>query len=162
MFHTGIGYDVHILKANLPLIIGGVLISSDMGCFSHTDGDALTHAIIDSLLGAAGKNDIGYYFPPTDNSLKGLSSVKLLERTMKIIEDFRIVNIDCVVILQSPSLFSYRDKIRTCLAGFCGISFEQINVKFKTEEHLGFTGSRNGIKALSTCLLEKNDSLCRK
>lgn len=162
MFRTGIGYDVHVLKEDFPLIVGGIILDSDMGCFSHTDGDALTHAIIDALLGAAGKSDIGYYFPPTDDSLKGLSSIRLLEKTMEIIEEFRIINIDCIVILQSPSLSPYRDKIRTNLASSCRISFEQINVKFKTEEYLGFTGNRKGIKALATCLLEKNESLCRK
>jgi len=162
MFKTGIGYDVHILKKGLPLIVGGILISSDMGCSSHTDGDALIHAVIDSLLGAAGKNDIGYYFPPTDNNLKGISSIKLLEKTIDIINNFKIVNIDCIVILQAPNLFPYRNKIRTCLANSCRVSLEQINIKFKTEEHLGFTGNREGIKALATCLLEKNESFCRK
>lgn len=155
---SGIGYDVHVLEKNYPLIIGGVLIESPFGCFSHTDGDALTHSIIDSLLGAAGKNDIGYYFPPSDENLKNMSSIDLLVKTLDIIKDFKILNIDCIVILQEPHLYPYRDKIRANLAKSCGIYIEQINIKFKTEEHLGFTGNLQGIKALSTCLIEK----CRK
>ncbi len=151
-FSTGIGYDVHQLKKNVPLIVGGIKIESDIGCISHSDGDALVHAIIDSLLGAACKNDIGYYFPVSKIEY-GTSSLILLEKTIDIINQYEIVNIDSIVILQHPNLYPYREKICKNLAKTCKIRENQINVKFKTEENLGFTGKNEGIKALSSCLL---------
>lgn len=152
---VGIGYDVHKLEKNISLIIGGVKIKSEYGSVSHSDGDALTHAIIDAILGACGKQDIGYYFPPDDQKYKNISSLKLLENTLKITKDFRIINLDCIVILQSPKLSEYREKIQENLANTCKISQEQINIKFKTEEFLGFTGNMQGIKAIAICLVEK-------
>lgn len=152
---VGIGYDVHKLEKNADLIIGGVKIKSTYGSVSHSDGDALTHAIIDALLGASNKRDIGYYFPPSDLKYKNIKSLELLENTLKITKDFRIINLDCIVVLQSPKLSEYREKIQENLAKICKISQEQINIKFKTEEFLGFTGSMQGIKAISMCLLEK-------
>lgn len=151
-FLTGIGYDVHELKKGASLIVGGVKIESDLGCISHSDGDALVHAIIDSLLGAVGKNDIGYYFP-VSRIKYGTSSLILLEETIDIIKNYEIINIDSVVILQSPNLYPYRERIRKSLAKSCKIRENQINVKFKTEENLGFTGKNEGIKALASCLL---------
>ena len=151
----GIGYDVHKLEKNTNLIIGGVKIKSEYGCVSHSDGDALTHALIDAILGACGKNDIGYYFPPTDQKYKNINSLKLLEKTLNIITDFKIINIDCIVVLQSPSLSLYREKIQESLAKNCNILKEKINIKFKTEELLGFTGNMQGVKAIAICLVKK-------
>ena len=151
-FLTGIGYDVHELKKGAPLIVGGIRIESDHGCISHSDGDALIHAIIDSLLGASGKNDIGYYFPASEVKY-GTSSLILLEKTIDIIKDYKIVNIDSIVVLQNPPLYPYREEIRKNLARVCRIEDDQINIKFKTEENLGFTGKNEGIKAFASCLL---------
>lgn len=151
----GIGYDVHKLEKNISLIIGGVKIRSEYGSVSNSDGDALTHAIIDAILGACGKKDIGYYFPPTDLKYKNITSLELLENILKITKDFKIINIDCTVVLQFPRLSEYREKIQENLANICKISQEQINIKFKTEEFLGFTGKMQGIKAIAICLVEK-------
>ena len=152
---SGIGYDVHALEFGIPLILGGILISSDYGCKSHTDGDTLTHAIIDALLGASGKQDIGFYFPPEDVAYKNCKSTSLLEKTINIIKEFEIINIDSVVVAQSPKLGSYRERIRNNIARICKINEDQVNVKFKTEECLGFTGSLKGIKAIASCLIRK-------
>lgn len=152
---VGIGYDVHKLEKNADLIIGGIKINSTYGSISHSDGDALTHAIIDAILGACNKKDIGYYFPPSDLKYKNIKSLELLENILKITKDFRIINLDCIVILQSPKLFEYREKIQDNLSKICKISHEQVNIKFKTEEFLGFTGNMQGIKAIAICLLEK-------
>ena len=153
-FKTGIGYDVHVLEFGAPLIVGGVRINSNYGCKSHTDGDALIHAIIDALLGASCKNDIGYYFPPENEKYKNCSSTILLKKTIEIIKNFEIINIDSIVVAQSPKLGTYRDKIRDNISKICKINKDQVNVKFKTEEHLGFTGNLKGIKAIANCLIK--------
>ena len=152
---VGIGYDVHKLEQGTNLIIGGVKIKSEYGCVSHSDGDVLTHAVIDAILGACCKKDIGYYFPPTDQKYKDINSLILLKNILNIISDFQIVNLDCTVILQSPKLLEYREKIQENLATSCNISQEKVNIKFKTEEFLGFTGNMQGIKAIVVCLVEK-------
>ena len=152
----GIGYDVHELKKGAKFIVGGVEIESNYGCISHSDGDALTHAVIDSILGAAGEGDIGCHFPPEDNKYKNLSSLNLLEKTIEIISYFKIINIDCTFVAQIPVLKPYRYSIEKKLSDCCKISPNQINVKFKTEEKLGFTGEIKGVKATAICLLEEN------
>ena len=151
----GIGYDVHELKKEAKFIVGGVEIESNYGCISHSDGDALTHAVIDSILGAAGKGDIGQHFPPEDKKYENLSSLNLLEKTIEIISDFKIINIDCTFVAQIPVLKPYRYSIEKKLSDCCKISINQINVKFKTEEKLGFTGEIKGVKAIAICLLEE-------
>lgn len=154
-FRVGIGYDVHTLEKGINFILGGIKIKSDYGCKSHSDGDVLIHAIVDALLGAAGKNDIGYYFSDDNNEYKNCKSVIFLEKTLDIIREFEIVNIDCIVIAQSPKLSPYRITIRENLSKICKIDQNRINIKFKTEEGLGFTGEKKGIKAISNCLLKK-------
>lgn len=155
---TGIGYDVHILEFGIPLILGGIEIKSDYGCKSHTDGDVLVHAIIDALLGASCKNDIGYYFSPEDTKYKDCKSTVLLAKTLNIIENFEIINIDSIIIAQSPKLGPYRDKIRENISRICKIGIDKVNVKFKTEEHLGFTGNLKGIKSVASCLIKETTS----
>ena len=155
-FRVGIGYDVHVFEKNIRFTLGGILIKSDYGCKSHSDGDVLVHAIIDSLLGAAGKNDIGYYFPDDISEYKNCSSIIFLEKTLEIIKDFEIINIDCIIVAQSPKLSPYRVAIQENLSKICKINQDRINIKFKTEEGLGFTGEEKGIKAIANCLLKKH------
>ena len=152
-FRTGIGYDVHQLRKTVPLVLGGVEIDSEFGCISNSDGDVLIHALIDSLLGATCNGDIGNYFPPDDSSYKSASSIDLLRKSLEIIGEIEIVNLDCIVVAQKPKLSPYRDRIQNNIADVCNIDKNRVNVKFKTEEHMGFTGSLEGVKAIATCLI---------
>ncbi len=151
----GHGYDAHRYGEGLDFILGGVKIPSDVGMIAHSDGDVLCHAVIDSLLGAAGLEDIGHQFPDTDAEYKGISSIELLHRTVKMLSEngFEIEYIDCTVVAQTPKIGKYLGLIRQSLAKCAEIKAEQINVKATTEENMGFTGSLEGICAHSVCLL---------
>ena len=151
----GHGYDAHRYGKDLDFILGGVKIPFDYGMIAHSDGDVLTHAIIDSLLGAAALPDIGHQFPDTDDEFKGVSSIELLKRTVKLLAKvgFEIEYIDCTVIAQAPKIGKYLDEIEKSLAEGAGIKPRQINVKATTEENMGFTGSMEGIAAHAVCLL---------
>lgn len=153
----GHGYDVHKLVTGRKCILGGVELNHDLGLLGHSDADVLCHAIADALLGAAGKRDIGYYFPDTDKRFEGVSSLILLSEVKKIIEadGYFIGNIDSTVIAQAPKLAPYLDKMRSNIAAALEISAENVNIKATTEEKLGFTGRREGISAHSVCLLYK-------
>ena len=154
----GFGYDAHRLVPGRALVLGGVLIPHEKGLLGHSDADALAHAVIDALLGAAGLGDIGRHFPDSDPAYKDISSLKLLERTAALLQTggYRVANIDCVIVAESPKLSSYVENmernIRDCLniAGDGHI----VNVKSTTEEGMGFTGSGEGIAAKAVCLLE--------
>lgn len=154
---TGHGYDVHRLVEGRKLILGGVLIPWERGLLGHSDADVLTHAVMDSLLGAAGLGDIGRHFPDTDPNYAGADSMKLLERVWELIhqEGYCISNIDCTVIAQRPKLKDYIPQMRKRIAETCRISQEQVNVKATTEEKLGFTGSEEGISAHSVCIITR-------
>ena len=153
----GHGYDVHRLVAGRKCILGGVDLNHDCGLLGHSDADVLCHAIADALLGAAGKRDIGYYFPDTDKRFEGVSSLILLCEVKKIIEadGYFIGNIDSTVIAQAPKLAPHLDKMRTNIAAALEISAENVNIKATTEEKLGFTGRKEGISAHSVCLIYK-------
>jgi len=154
----GHGYDVHQLVKDRKLILGGVSIEHTCGLLGHSDADVLCHAIADSLLGAAGKKDIGYYFPDKDERYKGISSLLLLKEVHAIIGScgYQIGNIDATVIAQSPKLAPYIDKMRENIANALEIEKENVNIKATTEENLGFTGRKEGISAHSVCLLHKS------
>ncbi len=151
----GMGYDVHKLVGNRKLIIGGVEIPYEKGLLGHSDADVLTHAVMDSLLGAAALGDIGKHFPDTDPAYKGISSIRLLEKVGQLLEEncFFIENIDATIIAQAPKMRPYIDTMRENMAQALGIMADQVNVKATTEEGLGFTGSGEGISAQSICLL---------
>ena len=155
-YRVGHGYDVHRLGENRRLILGGVEIPNDnTGLIGHSDADVLIHAIIDALLGAAGLGDIGEHFPDSDGKYKDISSVILLEETAKLIKkDYIISNIDCIIVLEKPKLSKYKDMIRENLSEVLKIDKSDINIKAKTEEGLGFTGTGQGIAAHAVCLLE--------
>lgn len=152
----GTGYDVHRLVEDRDLIIGGVTIPYEKGLLGHSDADVLLHAIMDSLLGAAALGDIGRHFPDTDDANKGISSIVLLERVGKLLEDklYLIENIDATIIAQKPKLLPYIPQMIKNIANALFITEEQINIKATTEEGLGFTGEGLGIAANSVCLIE--------
>ncbi len=152
----GHGYDVHRLTENRALILGGVAIPYEKGLLGHSDADVITHAIMDALLGAAGLWDIGHCFPDTDPALKDISSILLLERVRDMLKEqgFGVVNIDATIIAQQPKLSPYIPEMRHILAKTIGIQESQLNLKATTEEHLGFTGSGEGISAHAVALLE--------
>ncbi|MCR4792306.1 MAG: 2-C-methyl-D-erythritol 2,4-cyclodiphosphate synthase [Lachnospiraceae bacterium] len=151
----GTGYDVHKLCDDRPLIIGGVTIPYEKGLLGHSDADVLTHAIMDALLGAAAKLDIGNLFPDTDPEYKGADSIKLLKKVGEIIaeEGYVIENIDSTIIAQAPKMAPYLYEMRTKIAEALGIEVGRVNVKATTEEGLGFTGAKEGIAAQAVCLI---------
>ena len=147
----GMGYDVHRLVENRKLILGGVEIPFEKGLLGHSDADVLLHAIMDSLLGACALGDIGKHFPDTDNKYKGISSIRLLEETGKLIFDkgYSINNIDATIIDQKPKMLPHIETMRSNIAAALNIDIDQINIKATTEEGLGFTGEMLGISAQS-------------
>lgn len=151
----GMGYDVHRLVEGRPLVMGGVTIPYELGLLGHSDADVLLHAVADALLGAAALGDIGKHFPDTDPAYKGISSMILLEKVGKLLEEnlFYIENIDATIIAQAPKMRPYIDRMRGNIAKALGIGADQVNVKATTEEGLGFTGEGKGISAQAVCLL---------
>lgn len=151
----GMGYDVHRLVEGRPLIIGGVTIPYTLGLLGHSDADVLLHAISDALLGAAALGDIGKHFPDTEPEYKGISSLILLERVGKLLEEnmFFIENIDATIIAQAPKMRPHIDQMRENIANALHIGIEQVSVKATTEEGLGFTGEGQGISSQAICLL---------
>ncbi|MGN1132277.1 MAG: 2-C-methyl-D-erythritol 2,4-cyclodiphosphate synthase [Ruminococcus sp.] len=153
---VGHGYDVHKLVEGRKLILGGVEIPHTVGLLGHSDADVLLHAIMDSLLGASALGDIGKLFPDTDERYKGADSLALLSEVVRVIGEngYKIVNIDSTVIAQSPKLKDYIVSMRENIASACNIPVNCVSVKATTEEHLGFTGRKEGISAHSVCLIE--------
>ena len=151
----GHGYDVHKLVDGRKLILGGVDIPWEKGLLGHSDADVLTHAVMDSLLGAAGLGDIGKHFPDTDPAYAGADSLKLLDHVVALLEQkgWRVGNVDATILAQRPKLAPHIPAMRENLACRMKIPAEQVNVKATTEEGLGFTGSGEGMAAHSVCLL---------
>ncbi len=154
---TGLGYDKHALVSGRRLVLGGVEIPSDLGEAGHSDGDALLHAITDSILGAAGIGDIGEFFPPNDEKWKDADSRTLLEIASGDVfsHGWKIMNIDCVVALEKPKFLPYRQKVREEIAKILKINVEQIFVKAKTGEKLGDVGQMRAVEVWATCLLSR-------
>lgn len=153
---VGLGYDVHKLVENRKLIIGGVEIPYEKGLLGHSDADVLTHAIIDSILGACALGDIGKHFPDTNKSFKDISSILLLQKTGQLISEsgYKIVNIDATIIAQAPKMLPYIDNMILNISNALNIEKNQVNIKATTEEGLGFTGERLGISAQSIASVE--------
>lgn len=152
---VGMGYDVHRLVEDRPLIIGGVTIPYEKGLLGHSDADVLLHAIMDALLGAAALGDIGKHFPDSDPAYKGISSVLLLEKVGALLTEkgFLIENIDATIIAQAPKMRPYIDEMRENIARALELDVEHVNVKATTEEGLGFTGTGEGISSQAICML---------
>ncbi len=152
----GIGCDTHRLTEGRPLILGGVRIPHDKGLLGHSDADALIHAVIDALLGAAAMGDIGTLFPDSDMKYKDISSLVLLKEVGEKISSagYKIVNIDTIVIAQKPKLAPYKEEMAKTMAEALKIERGRINVKAKTNEKMGFTGREEGIEARAAALIE--------
>lgn len=152
----GHGYDVHRLVEGRSLILGGVRIPFEKGLDGHSDADVLTHAVMDALLGAAALGDIGKLFPDTDDRYLGADSIALLREVDRRLTEtgYRLGNLDVTVIAQRPKLAPYINQMRQNLAAALRTELQNISVKATTEEHLGFTGSGEGIAAHAVCLLE--------
>ena len=159
MIRTGIGYDIHKLKEGLPLIIGGINIKSSLGSVGHSDGDALIHAIVDSLLGAAGLGDIGNFFPSDDEKWRDAqSNIFLSEATRMIIQKgYQISNIDCTIIIQKPILQKFVPDIRKNIAKILNISEEMLSIKATTTDNLGVIGKSKGWSVIAIATIYKND-----
>ena len=153
----GHGYDVHRLVECRDLILGGVKIDYPLGLLGHSDADVLLHAVSDALLGAAGLGDIGRHFPDTDPKYKGADSGLLLAEVGRKIAaaGYRVGNIDVTMIAQKPKLKDHIPQMRQNIARFLEIEPGRVNVKATTEEHLGFTGSGEGMACHAVCLLEE-------
>lgn len=154
---VGIGYDVHKLVENRDLIIGGVKIPHKKGLLGHSDADVLTHAVIDSIFGALAVGDLGSHFPDTDEKYKNADSLKLMEYTHKLMDNmgYKIGNIDCTIIAQSPRMAPYLDKMKENFSKILNTDLKNINIKATTEEGLGFTGKKEGIASQCICLILK-------
>ncbi len=152
----GQGWDIHRLESGRSLIIGGVNVPSAAGSVAHSDGDALVHAVIDAILGAAAAGDIGQMFPDTSSEWKNADSLEMLKMSIKAVSKmgFRIVNIDSTVILQTPKLRPYIAAIRKNIAEAAELSIDSVSVKAKTAEGIGETGAGRAIEAQAAVLLE--------
>ncbi len=158
-FKIGHGYDVHRIVAGREMIIGGVEIPNDTGLLGHSDADVLVHAIMDAIIGALGLGDIGRHFPDTSEEFLGISSMNLLVRVKKLMNEasYEIGNVDSTVILQSPKLAPHIEAMRENIAFALDCDKTKINVKATTEEKLGFTGNKEGAAAHAVVLLIKED-----
>ncbi|MEO8034357.1 MAG: 2-C-methyl-D-erythritol 2,4-cyclodiphosphate synthase [Acidobacteriota bacterium] len=147
MIRVGQGLDVHPFDESRPLILAGVRISERGGLAGHSDADAVLHAIVDALLGAAGAGDIGHYFPSEDPQWKGADSAKFVAEARGVVDRMggTISNVDVTIIAQQPKLSPHREAMRDAIAGMLGIAPGQVNVKATTTDHLGFVGRREGI-----------------
>ena len=153
----GTGYDVHRLKPGFRLILGGVEIPFEKGLEGHSDADVLAHAVMDALLGAAAMGDIGALYPDSDDAYLGISSLKLMRDVAARLASagYEVVNVDSTVVAQAPKLRPYIDSMRANIAGALGIGADRVSVKATTEEHLGFTGSGEGIAAQAAVLIRE-------
>ncbi len=157
---VGIGYDVHPLVKERKLVLGGIEIPFAKGLSGWSDADALTHAIIDALLGAVALGDIGTHFPPGESQYQGISSLVLLERIRDMLAEnsWRVVNIDATVIAENPRLSDFIDRMRQQLSRTLGIDVNQVSVKASTSNGLGFVGRGEGIAAYAVALVEGGKS----
>lgn len=158
MLRVGIGYDIHRLMPGRRFVLGGVVLPAERGPLGHSDGDALLHAIVDALLGAAGLGDIGQRYPPGDPAWKDAESRLFAAETAGALRErgWRIVNIDATVVLERPKLAPHLDAMREAIAGTLGIEAGCVNVKAKTNEGLDAAGAGDAVVAHAVALLERD------
>ena len=156
---TGIGYDCHRFAAGRRLVLGGVELAHDRGLAGHSDADALTHAIIDALLGACALGDIGQHFPDTDPAYAGADSLQLLSAAVALLASagFAVVNVDATVVIEQPRLAPFRERMRANLAGALGLGIDVVSVKATRGEGMGFVGREEGVAALAVATVTEID-----
>jgi len=156
-YRVGNGFDAHRLSPGRPLVLGGVTIPHDQGLVGHSDGDCVTHALCDALLGAAACGDMGQHFPSADPAFRGAASFGFLERVVQMVTEkgFAIENVDVTVLAQAPRLADHLGAMRTRLAERLGLPEPDVSVKAKSTDGLGALGRAEGIAALATVLLRK-------
>jgi 2-C-methyl-D-erythritol 2,4-cyclodiphosphate synthase len=154
---VGIGYDSHRFAAGRPLVLGGVLIPSDVGLAAHSDGDAICHAVTDAILGAAGLGDIGEMFPDSDEANRSRDSIEMLTIAVARLKKSRLQvgQIDVTVIAESPKLSPHREKIRARLASALSIESSAVSVKGKTNEGMGWIGRKEGIACIAVATVKE-------
>jgi 2-C-methyl-D-erythritol 2,4-cyclodiphosphate synthase len=155
---SGIGYDSHRLEDGRPLVLGGVAVpGAERGLAGHSDADALTHAVIDALLGAAGLGDIGQHYPDSDERWRDADSIALLREVAGFLTEhgWTVVHVDATVICEAPKLGGHRDAMRAALADAVSLAPLEVNVKFTTNEGMGFVGRGEGIAALVVATVER-------
>jgi len=157
MIRTGLGYDIHRLKRKRRFLLAGVEISFHKGELGHSDGDALAHAVSDAILGACALGDIGELYPPSDPAWKDADSMKLLKNIYTRVKQagWKVVNLDCVIICEKPKVLPFRENIRKSLSEVLEISVENVFLKGKTKEGLGYIGKCKAVEVFAQCLLEK-------
>ena len=155
---VGFGYDVHQLTKNRELWLGGVQIPHDKGALGHSDADVLLHAICDALLGAAGKRDIGFYFPDTSSEFKNIDSKILLQRTIQVLKDdgWKVGNIDSTLCMERPKIMSFVPEMKKVISSICEIEEEDVSIKATTSEKMGFVGREEGVNAYAVALIQKD------
>jgi 2-C-methyl-D-erythritol 2,4-cyclodiphosphate synthase len=152
---VGFGYDVHQLKENHPFVLGGIQVEHSKGAFGHSDADVLLHVICDALLGAANLRDIGFQFPDTDDSYKGIDSKILLQRTVELItsKGYSVQNIDCTICLQKPKINPLIPQMQDIIVPILKVDRDAVSIKATTTEKLGFVGREEGVSAYCVCLI---------
>ena len=155
---VGFGYDVHQLTENRELWLGGVQIPHEKGALGHSDADVLLHAICDALLGAAGKRDIGFYFPDTSSEFKNIDSKILLQRTIQVLKDdgWKVGNIDSTLCMERPKIMSFVPEMKKVISTICEIEEDDVSIKATTSEKMGFVGREEGVNAYAVALIQKD------
>lgn len=156
-FRIGHGYDVHVLRDGLRLVLGGVEIPFEKGFVAHSDGDVAIHAVCDALLGAAALGDIGLHFPDTSDDFAGIDSRILLQRVAALLrkQGYAVGNVDCTIRMQQPKLRPYVDAMRAAMADAMGVEVDRVSVKATTTERLGFEGREEGVSVSVVALIYK-------
>ena len=151
LFRTGFGYDAHRLVRGRPLILGGVTIPHDFGLAGHSDADVLTHALMDAILGALSRGDIGRHFPDKDPAFKDMDSLRMLKKVSAWIKEdgFRINNADCTLVAEKPRIAAYAETMKQRLSEILEIRPDQINIKATTTEGMGPSGRSEGMEAFA-------------
>lgn len=155
---VGFGFDVHQLKDGQDFFLGGIKIPHSKGATGHSDADVLIHTICDALLGAANLRDIGYHFPPSDDTYKGIDSKILLKEVMKLLKDkgYKVSNIDATIALEKPKINPFIPEMREVLCACMDLAEDDLSIKATTTEKLGFEGREEGVSAYATVLIYKD------
>jgi len=159
MYRSGIGYDAHRFAEGRKLVLGGVEIPNARGLEGHSDADVLTHAIADALLGAIGERDIGHHFPNTEEAIRGISSLQILQRVGEILAEkqCRIANVDATLIAEAPKIGPHLEAMREKISAVLGIDIFRVGIKATTNEGMGALGRGEGMAALAVASVEQSE-----